>query len=131
MLVFHWSLDQRGAWPKARDVYHHGFHDITLNFYDITLIFQDITLMEIQGDISEINSISSRVIHIQNQTRMSYEAVYRCERPAQYQPECRARRAARRLILGWPRASIYGRVRHPRLVVYLLYLRALISIYLQ
>ena len=69
-------------------------------------------------------------VNIQNQTRMSYSAVYRRERPAQYQPECRARRATRRLILGWPRASIHGRVRHPRLVVYLLYLRSFKSIYL-
>ena len=38
--------------------------------------------------------------HIQNQPRMEYSAVYRREQPAQYQPECRARRAARRLILG-------------------------------
>ena len=48
----------------------------------------------------------SKMINIQNQPRMAYEAVYRREQPAQYQPECRARRAARRLILGWPRASI-------------------------
>ena len=46
-------------------------------------------------------------INIQNQPRIAYEAVYRSEWPAQYQPECRARRAARRLILGWPRASIH------------------------
>ena len=46
-------------------------------------------------------------IYIQNQTRMSYKAVYRHEQPAQYQPECRAHRAARRLILGWLRASIH------------------------
>ena len=39
---------------------------------------------------------------------MAYEAVYRRERPDQYQPECRARRAARRLILVWPQASIQG-----------------------
>ena len=48
------------------------------------------------------------VVNIQNQPRMAYEALYRREWPDQYQPECRARRAARRLILVWPRASIHG-----------------------
>ena len=69
--------------------------------------------------------------YIQNQPRMTYEAVYRREPAARYQPECRARRAARRLISGCRRASMHGRVRHPRLVVYLLYLRPFKSIYLR
>ena len=68
--------------------------------------------------------------YIQNQPRMAYEAVYRREPAARYQPESWARRAARRLISGCPRAAIHGRVRHPRLVVYLLYLRPSKSIYL-
>ena len=46
-------------------------------------------------------------VYIQNQPGMEYKAKYRRERPAQYQPECRACRAARRLILGWPRAWIF------------------------
>ena len=64
------------------------------------------------------------IIYIQNQPRMEYSAVYRRERPAQYQPECRARRVTK-VDIGRPRAAIYGRVRPPRLVVYLLYLESI------
>ena len=52
-------------------------------------------------------NIAWQEINIQNQPRIAYEAVYRREPAARYQPQSWARRAARRLISGWRRASIH------------------------
>ena len=104
-----------------------------------SLILSDIWSTELDNTCSAYNCtlhhcyvhlLYLSVIHIQNQPRMAYEAMYRRERPAQYQPESWARSAARRLILGGSERRDTARVRHSRLVVYLLYLQAFKSIYL-